>query len=418
MTWTDKQLRAHKKASAGLSVATSTMGIAALGAVGARAGAGRAVKVAQRAGRLKHVTPDQVKAFRGKSTGISAGLTTGSAGLGGVGGYNYAAIQNAESKRSVKKMDDGLGIWKAMTPEQRKINRSNAKITQEHTQKHVMRGLGAGLAGGAAGAAIAVNPRAVKSIARSAQYGVKAGKHFYAASKPAPGVARIGNPGLRTRAADAASSARVQRSRLRSATIGGAHMARATREHTRGGTVFNRSGYNPYTSTAAVVGGMWGGTAGANAGEKYGRRQAKKDPRYQHSGGVTKNMSDLDMGLGWVLQGPEEIEKAYSPERKRMRRLDTYQTGANIGAGALGAGAVGAGIGTHRKVLRAVKRTPGGKNTYLKLTGLGAKGGAGRGAAVTAALGIGAVGAAVGADRIQRYKRGNGRSYKPLHGQI
>jgi len=242
MAWTDKQLRAHKKASAKLSVATSTMGIGALSLVGARAGAPKLVRAAQKAGHLKNVKPKQLKRFKAKSTGLQNGLITTSAGVGGVSGLNFAAVQNAEAKR---------------------------------------------------------RPRAPRPVAKR--------------------LTEVG-------------------------------------------------------------------------------------------------MDGMDFGLGRVRQG-EEITKAYDPEKKRLRRLDAYNAGTNAAAGGLAVGAGVAGHGLRHEIKRSVttvNRKNGGKTVSISAAKLKP---VGRKAAITAALGIGAVGAAAGADRIRSYGRGNGRSYKPLHGQ-
>lgn len=142
---------------------------------------------------------------------------------------------------------------------------------------------------------------------------------------------------------------------------------------------------------------------------------------------LRKSEDGMDFGLGQVRQG--EISKAYDPERKRKRRLDVYQAGATAAAPGLAGGAVFAGRGPAKQVKTLVRaRHPKGygsgqRPTVLPLGPKAYRAGlkhvaTSRQTGITAALGLGAVGAAVGADRIKRYKRGNGRSYRPLHAQI
>lgn len=490
MAISEAQLNRRKKASAGLSVATSTIGIGALGLAGARAGAPRALKAAHKVGRLKSVKPKQVKRFRAKSSRMNTGLLTAGAGIGGINGFNYASIQNAEAKRR--------RVSKAMTPEQRK----NRRIEREYGDRGAKRGFTAGFAGGAALTAAAINPRATGALLKAPVYGARASGKLFRQSKPTGNPAARIRSGKRTPLKDKATGlrgdARQTASRVRSAAIGGREMARFT--------AGQRKGSSPLTPLAATTGGLYGGVIAGQAGEKRGKLKARKDPRY-----VRKNM-DVDDGLGvWspvhkakenkqaqaagiagfagaggafagagvqrrragaarrrgaahaaesfshamrfdtdaaeqarsanlaenhkrikltrsvghfkragavglavggtgavVHNRSKQVKKAYDPEKKRMRRLDRYADGSNIAAGALGAGAGFAGAKTAGKL-----REISGKKTVSvpKLKSAGKAGGA------TAALGLAAVGAAVGADRIKRYKRGNGRSYRPITGQ-
>lgn len=320
MAWTDKQLRAHKKASAGLSVATSTMGITALGLAGARAGAPRALKMAHQAGRLKNVKPKQLKAFKAKSTGLQNGLITTSAGVGGVGGLNYAAIQNAEAKRRPR------------------APRPVAKSFTEVSMDGMDFGLGQ------------VRQGDIEEITKFALPKISMG-----------GLKKVG----------AATGAKIQ------------------------------------TGAATAVPKVK--AAGGVAGAKWGGLSAPKKAAVAGTGGVLAGTAG---GLAM-----RKVNKAYDPEKKRLRRLDAYNAGTNAAAGGLAVGAGVAGHSLKRQAAGALKVTShktGGKTVSVsaaKLKPLGKKG------AVTAALGLGAVGAAVGADRIRSYGRGNGRSYKPLHGQ-
>lgn len=153
----------------------------------------------------------------------------------------------------------------------------------------------------------------------------------------------------------------------------------------------------------------------------------------------------VDMG---GVRYKHHVSKAYNPEEKRMRRADAAATGLGVGSGAA---AVGAGIYGKKalgrkhitqtvhpakpdtqtkanpvkggqtpstKVSSAKPRTKvvqsgtmlrsGPKNLPGFKQGLKAAGKAG-------GLGVTAVGLAVASDRVRRYKSGSGASYRPLH---
>lgn len=83
----DRQLRHRKNVQAGLSTATATIGIAALGS---KSGAA----LLRRRGSLRAAQ---------KLESHTTGLLTGGAGLGGVAGFNSASISRAEAKRPTYK---------------------------------------------------------------------------------------------------------------------------------------------------------------------------------------------------------------------------------------------------------------------------------------------------------------------------
>ena len=141
-----------------------------------------------------------------------------------------------------------------------------------------------------------------------------------------------------------------------------------------------------------------------------------------HGGKVKKSMSyGLDIGLSGVHQG-ENIETVakryyYDPEERRQRRLDTYSTALGAGAGAAGAGAVpfARDAGKHLKTYRrnneiARNNTGAVRNRALNLRMLSGKN-AVKSGGKAGALGATALGLAIGADQISRYKRNGGRSY-------
>lgn len=96
----DTELRRRKKLQGQISRTTSTLGLG-----GAAVGTA-AVLASKKPGTLKHIRkiPGLKRASEQglKDTGLYTGLASG--GIGGVGGYNFAAYTNAESrKRTVKK---------------------------------------------------------------------------------------------------------------------------------------------------------------------------------------------------------------------------------------------------------------------------------------------------------------------------
>ena len=121
--WTDQQLQRRKNISAGTSIATSTMGLGALGVLGIRSGAGKkaikhlATKSPNVAGKLKKIR----SGLKGKETPI---LTT-SAGIGGLGGYNYAAIQRQEGKKNQAKQAEYTAL-------KNKVNRLDATVRKAY----------------------------------------------------------------------------------------------------------------------------------------------------------------------------------------------------------------------------------------------------------------------------------------------
>lgn len=152
--WTDQQLQRRKNISAGTSIATSTMGLGALGVMGLRSGAGKqaikhlAPKAPKAAGRLKAIR----SGLKGKETPI---LTT-SAGIGGLGGYNYAAIQRQEGKKSKHKQAEYNAL-------KTKVNRLDAAVNKAYDpegERHRQNKIGAAVlgVGGGAGIATAIRP--------------------------------------------------------------------------------------------------------------------------------------------------------------------------------------------------------------------------------------------------------------------
>lgn len=109
-TWSDKQLANHKRAQGYISATGATLGIAALGAAGVKSPIGRrgSVKLSRSANKAgKPRVGGAIVRGQRKSGAAATNLTVGSAGVGGVGGYNFAAIQSQESRRA----KIGKSIW-------------------------------------------------------------------------------------------------------------------------------------------------------------------------------------------------------------------------------------------------------------------------------------------------------------------
>lgn len=144
--------------------------------------------------------------------------------------------------------------------------------------------------------------------------------------------------------------------------------------------------------TAALAGGalMAGGlatSAGARANEK------------RHDRAIAR-------------QRKARVKKAYDPERNRQRRLDHTATALSAGAGA---SALGAGKFATKAYGKKVS-LPGGKtgHTGLRAKSLPAYKAGVKSAGKAGALGLTAVGLAVGSDRVRGYKKGRGGRYRPL----
>lgn len=138
-TWSDQRLTAHKLAQGHLSSAGATLGIAALSAAGlksgvARGGAVRAARVANRT--FSPNAGAKILRARQKAAGAATGLSIGSAGVGGIAGYNSAALQRQDVKRI--KMSKSLSVaasspfalvaksdWKNISEHQTRIQRAN-----------------------------------------------------------------------------------------------------------------------------------------------------------------------------------------------------------------------------------------------------------------------------------------------------
>lgn len=166
-TWNDKQLAGHKRAQSYISSAGATLGVAALGAASLKAKPMAGV-MNRAATKLTARTGSKKMAGRLRSIPANGGraavpLTTGSAGVGGIGGYNFAAIQSQEAKRSrVNKSEGGMDFGTAGASGRNLELVEKRSYDPERNRNQRLEGyrnaayVGGGIAAGAGGAA-AVN---------------------------------------------------------------------------------------------------------------------------------------------------------------------------------------------------------------------------------------------------------------------
>lgn len=109
-SWDEKRLGGHKRAQGYISSAGATLGIGALGAAGLKSNTARkgAVKLSRIANKSNTKAGGKIIRGRQKAADSATGLTIGSAGVGGIGGYNFAAIQSQEAKRSREKVKKNM----------------------------------------------------------------------------------------------------------------------------------------------------------------------------------------------------------------------------------------------------------------------------------------------------------------------
>jgi len=147
--WSDKQLRSHKKAQGYISATGATLGIGALGAAGLKSKAAQkgAIKLSRKVGGNKGGAK-LIRVTRKAGEQVQP-LTVGSAGVGGFGGYNFAAIQSQESRKA--KVSKAWDKYKGLHP---LITHEEADATRKQWMKDAAVTLGGtGLAVGGLGTA-------------------------------------------------------------------------------------------------------------------------------------------------------------------------------------------------------------------------------------------------------------------------
>jgi hypothetical protein len=239
-TWSDKKLQGHKRAQSYISSGTATLGIAALGAATAKTpGARKALRrvggaAMKRGASVK--TANRIAGAPDRLGNASTGLTTASAGFGGIGGYNFAAIQSQEAKKSralrpakkkpVMKMDTNpFDISKL--GDRAKDNLVGAKIKPERKKeaiktnlKEQYKGIAQHTAGGAAAGAAALGGTAAVLNAKTHGSAWKAAKTVRGARKAIGGAKGKGGGYGRKYALRAAKSSLTSANTRNAAGIG------------------------------------------------------------------------------------------------------------------------------------------------------------------------------------------------------
>lgn len=406
------RLRRAKKQQAAMSLASGGLGLGALGTLGASA----ALKRPQLVRHLKYVkTPEESSK---KLLATSAALTTTGAGVGGAGSLNFARVQNQEANKLPKKVSKAMpraltasakigrvvdsskgpqakqafgarakkkfgdfNAHRKETPEQR-FNRfhndptKGARYERRITTTPPRRGFDKGTS--------------ERTVLADDVYRTRGKGKLWE-----PGETRRTRSGTVIQDASGRSNVRVG--------------DRVSYSRDRGMPTEN----GILVGAAGTYGLTAGGLAVAEKREQAKKKAKRKTPVKKELGGL-----GMDFGLSGVTQGTSIVSKAYDPERNRKKRLDAYSTGLNAGAGAAG---LGAGL-QGKEAVRSFKRSSntlaaakaGGKGTAARhewafkhyKTGLKSSGKAG-------ALGAASLGALIGADQIQRYKRGRGDTYRP-----
>jgi hypothetical protein len=421
-TWSDKQLSQHKRAQGYLSTAGATLGVAALGSAGLKSKGAqklgtKLVRVAHNRGASLRTT-GKAKRAAGKAAGAAGSLTTASAGVGGVGGFNFAAIQSQESRKArVKKMDTNpfAEVAKASKVADPKVRR------QIRAKDAAAGGLSAagGVAAGLGAMRWAAGRTAVKTAGRVGQTATKGQLRAVrrsgavSAGMTAGGLAGVGAGQALTNSADRQWAGAKKKSGVRKseeiskvripfknaawAKSPGKGLTqvkpKATKEkqprQVRPGTL----------GPVAVAGPAAAGALGAAGGAAFGGLdRPERVKQMRKKGQLVKKSLSTDVAMS-------PFAKAYDPERSRQKRLEGYSAGAYIAGGAAGA-AGAARLKRAGSNLRSGLKS--GAVSTKQLKAIGSHGG--KGAALVAA----GAGAVVGGKKIADHKKSRGRSYRAL----
>lgn len=379
-------LKRAKRTQAGLSATSGTLGIGALGALGASA-ALKSPRAASRIAARTGKSTAQLNRSADKAKGASAGLTTVGAGVGGLGSMNLARVNLQEAN----------AIPTPSNPLRRRLNKS---LNQNQTVQHNSQAL--------------YNLRRRKSTARPKPNVVKG----FSAEEITEHVAKNYNQ-------HRANASRRNKDRaMNVAGLGGAAMVGAAGlGAVRGVKVAPQTGnvVRGLKTTGALA---RSGPAARKGIPKYVGATARRNPygAAQVAGGAGYAGGMGAAGIAGVNQKRHEnqVVKSFNPEHRRDARMDTASIGAGAVGGAAGVGAVrhgkdalsnlsssakmenkarAGGPGSHKQFGAALNF----KNRGLKSTGK------------AAGLGAVALGAGMGAQRIQSYKRNSGGSYRPRY---
>lgn len=428
----DAEIKRRKKLQGKVSVTTSTLGLAALGLKGA-GGVARASRFGAKGAK-----------FANSADKAATNTLIGSAGVGGLGGYNFAAYTRAESRKRqpVKKdftmIDFGGDIHKALTP----IGAAPKKPT---TGIKPMGGPKAPTPGAGPKAPTPVKPP-VAGVGAFGPKGYQPRQQMGKAFKPP--TKKVADT-LKT-VTGAASDFGTTKKKIVKKSVGmniEEHKRRARdlrRTHKRGertvsagtslasGAIIhqaylsnNRQGpFSQAHSQGQMVNRARKQFGGVNTAKKVGSWGPKLVRAYPHGtamygagalvagGAATMGIARSrekkhDVAIKQLrkqnaskVQKNQEIFKAYDPERNRERRTNAYSTGLAFGSGAAATGAL---IHTKKaKALGSLYRNP----AYRSAAKHGGK---------AAALTTTAVAAGIASNRIKSYKKKSGGRYTPLH---
>jgi hypothetical protein len=152
----DAEIKHRKKVQGAVSRTTSTLGLGGLGLLGASAVARKnpgVLKPLRKIPALKTATPDKLR-----ETAQNVGLVSG--GIGGVGGYNFAAYTSAESRKrkvvskamDIAPMAGEVGFAKAWEPVGRTYDPESQRKARNQHQVQAAAGSATALAGSSVGA--------------------------------------------------------------------------------------------------------------------------------------------------------------------------------------------------------------------------------------------------------------------------
>lgn len=354
----------RKKVQGAISATTATLGLAALGTKGGAAGLRQAAKHPKMAGYA--LIP---KAAYHMDKATIPILTTG-AGIGGVGGFNFAAIQREEARRereNFRRAPVAKAEKKTLSP-------------KEKREKRIYQA-GYGVLGAAALPATAhwngsdaglddIGEHLSRTIRRKAQArpaeAPRAPKYEYRGGTKEQNTkvnnvqakADHPNTGEHERATYGGKAEELRaKYGIRRVVTDPGHAGREAREAPFGWRAARAAFGTPKKATAGLVGGLAaaGGAYGVGMGTWAAHTKRKRDRKIQRKidDAVNAKTSVAKSAFGVV-------EKVYDPEASRHRRTKAYQTAT--AAGAVTTAAAGGG-------LLALKAAPSAKqkaNTYAR----------------------------------------------------
>jgi hypothetical protein len=458
-TWSDKKLQGHKRAQSYISSGTATLGIAALGAATAKTpGARKALRrvggaAMKRGASVK--TANRIAGAPDRLGNAATSLTTASAGFGGIGGYNFAAIQSQEAKKAralrptkkkpVMKMDTNPFDISKLSDRSKdnwvgaKIKPGREKEAAKTNLKESYKGLAAHTAGGAALGAGVMGGTAAVLNAKTHGAAWKAAKAARGATKAIGGAKGKGGGYGRKYALRSAKSSLTSRNTRNAAgagAYGGAStgvytgvVAGADKGHQKNRAAGNYQDRKVKKTLSSDVARSPFAKAMPQPSAPGAKRQTEgktqpsmrptkslisspvvPKPNVQPVTATKPTVAKPAMAKPTQPKPMGGVRKAYDPERKRMKRLEGYSTAATAAGGA--AGALG-GL----KIFDAAKQGKGLVQGMDSMTGKTVKQGVkavARTGAKGLALGAAGAGGLVAGRKIKHHSRKGGRPYKQL----